>query len=221
MKLRVIAVCLLIAALMIPMTAYAGPAAAPASETQTAQPEIPVEPTGYTPVALAIKGGSAAWRQIDRGLAFLHISGATARCSATVVTNQKAAITVSMTLQRLISGKWQNLETWKKSATGTSLSDERGKIIEPGGSYRALIRIRVDSDNLTVYAYPEQQPLLVGDVDHDSRILAKDARLALRISARLYKGDAYAPLCADYNCDGAVRAGDARSILRRSAGLKT
>ena len=239
MKKRIVIILLAVVWLLLPLTAHAGPAPAgigdvpddPEQTTETPvtvpavpeQPEVQPTDTPSDPVSriwLAIKTGSSKWQTIDRGLAFLHISGATARCSVSVVTNRRATITASMTLQRLVNGKWQSLDTWSKTVTGTTLSDERSRFIEPGGTYRAFIRIRVESDDLKVYAYPEQQPLLVGDVDRDNRILAKDARLALRISARLEKADAYTTLCADFNGDGYVRAADARSILRRSAGLR-
>ena len=56
-----------------------------------------------------------------------------------------------------------------------------------------------------------------GDVNGDGRVTAFDARLALRLSARLNdSGDLYA---ADLDGDGRATAAEARRILRMSAGL--
>ncbi len=58
-----------------------------------------------------------------------------------------------------------------------------------------------------------------GDVDGDGIVTAKDARLALRASAKLEKLYATPFDAADVNGDGRVTANDARSILRYSAKL--
>lgn len=65
---------------------------------------------------------------------------------------------------------------------------------------------------------------LLGDVNLDGTVNAADARLALRISARL---EAYPDVAsivfrnADVNGDGVITAADARIILRVSAGLSS
>lgn len=58
-----------------------------------------------------------------------------------------------------------------------------------------------------------------GDVDGDGNVTAKDARLALRASAKLEKLYATPFDAADVNGDGRITANDARSILRYSAKL--
>ena len=58
-----------------------------------------------------------------------------------------------------------------------------------------------------------------GDVDGDGHILARDARLALRVSAKLVTPDAEAFRAADVDGDGQILAKDARQILRFSAKL--
>ena len=60
----------------------------------------------------------------------------------------------------------------------------------------------------------------LGDVNRDGKIKAQDARLALRISARLEQADEFTLLLADANRDGKVKAGDARLILRASARIE-
>ncbi|MCR5782063.1 MAG: leucine-rich repeat protein [Clostridia bacterium] len=59
-----------------------------------------------------------------------------------------------------------------------------------------------------------------GDVDGDGRILAEDARLALRTSAKLESLSEIQILAADVDGDGQILAGDARQILRYSAKLQ-
>ena len=62
--------------------------------------------------------------------------------------------------------------------------------------------------------------VLYGDVSGDGKILAEDARLALRCSAKLEKLSEAQILAADVDGDGQVIAGDARQILRYSAKLQ-
>ena len=59
-----------------------------------------------------------------------------------------------------------------------------------------------------------------GDVDGDGEVLANDARLALRASAKLVKLYGVAFRAADVDEDGDVLADDARQILRYSAKLQ-
>ena len=60
---------------------------------------------------------------------------------------------------------------------------------------------------------------MLGDVDLDGKITAKDARLALRVSAKLEALDTTRFRAADLNGDGKVTASEARTILRVSAKL--
>ena len=80
---------------------------------------------------------------------------------------------------------------------------------KPGMEYSPRI-------NLTVTAAPARA---AGDVDGDGAVLASDARLALRISAKLCEPDAAAFAAADLDGDGNVTADEARTILRISAKL--
>lgn len=58
-----------------------------------------------------------------------------------------------------------------------------------------------------------------GDVDLNGRITAADARMILRISAKIETVDSYRMSLADYDCDDSITAQDARYALRESAGL--
>lgn len=62
--------------------------------------------------------------------------------------------------------------------------------------------------------------VMPGDVNGDGDILANDARLALRASAKLEPLDETQFLAADVDGDGKILAGDARQILRYSAKLQ-
>lgn len=61
----------------------------------------------------------------------------------------------------------------------------------------------------------------IGDVNNDKKITASDARLVLRISARLEKASDLQIKAADIDNNGKVTAADARKILRVSAKLDT
>lgn len=68
--------------------------------------------------------------------------------------------------------------------------------------------------------FTEIQLPMIGDVDGNFNITAADARLALRISAKLYTPTDKQKTFADFDGDGTVNAADARKILRRSAHLE-
>ena len=58
-----------------------------------------------------------------------------------------------------------------------------------------------------------------GDMDNDGKVLAKDARLALRIASKLEKCSDEQLSAGDINKNGKIDASDARKILRFSASL--
>lgn len=71
---------------------------------------------------------------------------------------------------------------------------------------------------------PVDPQYLLGDVNLDGKVTAADARLALRIAARLEDYPAASSVVfknADVNGDGVINATDARIILRVTAGLAT
>lgn len=61
---------------------------------------------------------------------------------------------------------------------------------------------------------------LLGDLDGDGKVTAKDARLALRLAAGISKPSFYQLRVGDLDGDGKIGAGDARKILRKAAKLK-
>lgn len=61
----------------------------------------------------------------------------------------------------------------------------------------------------------------LGDLNSDDKISAADARLALRLAAKLDSSTRELDVIADVDENGAVNASDARSILRVSAKLQT
>ncbi len=61
----------------------------------------------------------------------------------------------------------------------------------------------------------------LGDVNFDGKITAADARLALRISAKLDRPTAVEAIVANVIVDDVIEASDARLILRVSAKLET
>ena len=65
----------------------------------------------------------------------------------------------------------------------------------------------------------EKEIIVYGDINGDGKITAADARLVLRISAKLEKATDIQFKLADYNNDGKVTAADARLVLRKSAKL--
>ncbi len=66
----------------------------------------------------------------------------------------------------------------------------------------------------------EPSDVLLGDVNNDGRINARDARALLRHIAGLDDSNAVNEEAADFNKDGRVNARDARALLRHIAGLE-
>lgn len=65
----------------------------------------------------------------------------------------------------------------------------------------------------------EESPYALGDTDLNGKINAADARIVLRVSAKIISIDSYRLTLADFNQDGKVTATDARCILRKSVNL--
>ena len=63
--------------------------------------------------------------------------------------------------------------------------------------------------------------VLEGDVNHDGKVTAADARSILRIAAKLESADGQTADNADVNDDGVVTAEDARLALLKAAGVET
>lgn len=86
---------------------------------------------------------------------------------------------------------------------------------------KAIAEIREDGSEMSMEPTGLWQVGLRGDADLDGYVRAKDARLALRASAKLEVLDDPGFLNCDLNGDGFIRAGEARMILRFSAKLET
>ncbi|MBO5934171.1 MAG: hypothetical protein J6Q94_01645 [Clostridia bacterium] len=100
-------------------------------------------------------------------------------------------------------------------ANSDSVCDLCAKISED-----ALNHDHVDSDfscSCDICGYPVYY---WGDMNMDGKVTAADARMALRISAKLDEMTEYALLVGDINRDGKLTAADARKILRISAKLE-
>ena len=142
------------------------------------------------------------------------------------------------------------VETGLAVATGTGVGSYRGEpinftgltvlVVYNSGERRAVgsYELSYDIDTETAGLYPVRVTYggftatfdyivantrirNIGDVDGDGQVQAKDARLALRYSARLETLPEEAVRAADVNADGKVLAWDARKILRVSAKLET
>lgn len=67
----------------------------------------------------------------------------------------------------------------------------------------------------------EYTVIVLGDINADGKINPSDARMVLRIAARLEKVDEISFIAADINSDGKVTPSEARSVLRFSARLSS
>lgn len=103
-------------------------------------------------------------------------------------------------------------------------ADKTFDVFSADGNYKQFMYYNryVKPGYFDVINNPVEPQYMLGDVNLDKKITAADARLALRISARLenYPAvDNVVFLNADVNGDGVITAADARIILRVSAGI--
>ena len=79
--------------------------------------------------------------------------------------------------------------------------------------------INISSDKTLYAVWEVSSSVLRGDTDGNGKVTAADARLALRISAKLETGTPAQISACDLNSDGKVTASEARAILRYAAKL--
>lgn len=84
-----------------------------------------------------------------------------------------------------------------------------------------LFLVKIDNDTQQLTAVDTTCIVVQGDVDGNGVITAADARLALRVSAKLESLSTPAFLAADVDGNGNVTAADARKILRVASKLDT
>lgn len=93
------------------------------------------------------------------------------------------------------------------------------------GTYKASVTVK-DSDNNTaelfsndVICVGDEINFVRGDTDGDGIVTAKDARIALRVSALMETITGKNFVCADVDKNGKITSADARKILRKAANL--
>ncbi len=83
-----------------------------------------------------------------------------------------------------------------------------------------MAKLKAKNENIQKNSIEQDISLTFGDVNNDGKVLADDARLALRTSAKLATLDEQERAAADVDGNGEVLADDARQILRYSAKLQ-
>ena len=139
-----------------------------------------------------------------------------------------STVEFTVSAARATSYQWQvsanGGRTWSNSVIPGSRT---GKLVinVTDETFGIRFRCAVTNDSGTVYSdtvrvVTESEEFIPGDVDGSGAVLADDARLALRSSAKLENLDENQFKAADVNEDGQVLADDARQILRYSAKLQ-
>lgn len=97
--------------------------------------------------------------------------------------------------------------------------DSRGKITLVESSPDMNMR-SVKSDMTGLFLVVEDKTYCIGDLNGDGKVVANDARLALRISAQIETATEQQTVSGDINKNGKIDASDARMILRAAASLE-
>jgi hypothetical protein len=101
--------------------------------------------------------------------------------------------------------------------------DENGRLTKLDGVVDANARtVTVELAHFSTYILADEDSaptVLLGDVNGDGRVNARDARLLLRYIAGLTEEGEVDKAAADFNGDGRVNARDARAILQYIAGI--
>ena len=127
-----------------------------------------------------------------------------------IVTSAVSAAVSSGAVEEITAA----FESTSKETTGNYYTDETTTSAVPDTEITYPSTRPETTTNST-----DGQPLL-GDVDGDGYTTSADARLALRASAKIDTIDGIYAIAADSNNDSKITAMDARTILRKAAGLE-
>ncbi len=86
--------------------------------------------------------------------ASISITGLTCICRANLKAYSSMSLSITMSLQKYSSGAYTNVKTWSSSKTGTSMSLEETRVINPLYDYRLKVTFKAGSETVTVYKYP-------------------------------------------------------------------
>lgn len=116
-------------------------------------------------------------------------------------------------------GKGKYRKGWVENSKGNWVIDTTKGSIKPEEAFYIDTKFTnvLKTANLNFKNLPK---LLMGDLDNDGKVTAIDARIALRIAAKMQTPTEYQLKVGDINKDGKITAADARAILLMSAGLK-
>ena len=140
------------------------------------------------------------------------IPGKSATCTEKGLTEGKKCSSCGEILvaQKEIAAKGHTPGSWEVS--------KKAEIGKEGKEVKKCTLCKAVVDERAIAALKEEgKP---GDVDGNGKITAADARLALRISAKLEKATEYQTRIADMDKNNKITAADARKILRISAKLE-
>lgn len=83
------------------------------------------------------------------------ISGVTAKCTASMSAKRSTNLKIVIELQKLSSGSYSTVDSWKATRTGTSLGLEKSKVINVFSDYRMRVTFTAGSEVQTRIVYPD------------------------------------------------------------------
>ncbi len=157
------------------------------------------------------------WQDIAHLSYTFYVSAGKAHFSFTAASNENG-ITVDAQLYRdgffnTKVGKEYKFKTDKKFLQGEMIVP-----LEKTGDYFVRITIKTKT-TIVVKEINSNSQTQLGDVNSDGKITALDARIALRVAAKIDVMSSSQIVQFDMNGDGIITATDARTILRKAAKL--
>lgn len=165
---------------------------------------------------------AAPWKIIDSMSVTFYVSSNGKANVTYFVSSYSSAVEVTVYVEKKTSlfGWTQVGETENVSTSKTYISGSYSVPVDGSGEYRAVVIGAPESEKVkSIVYFTYDENVLLGDANSDGKINAFDARLVLRISARLQECTVKQLEICDIDCNKKLTAADARFVLRMAARL--
>lgn len=168
-----------------------------------------------------------AWNEFQHTSVTFFVSvNSLATVSYHAVARSNSNIEATVYFEKSVLGRWERVEIGTNGnkltnrASGYYISGTETVKVSGKGTYRAVVTFKNSYGSASgIATFYFNNNTTLADVNHNGKVEAMDARLALRFAAGLQRYDTGEKMRSDINCDGELTAADARIILRIAAKL--